>query len=74
MAVWHEAGKMQARFKQGGWDKNKPSLSCLCLASILAYPSALIWEKSWFMAFIYRFFFISTEGLAMHAVRKEAHL
>jgi len=74
MAGRHDAGKMQARFKQGGWDKNKPSLSCICLASILAYPSALIWEKSWFMAFIYRFFFISTEGLAMHAVRKETHL
>jgi hypothetical protein len=55
-------------------DRNKPSLSRLYLASILAYPSALFREKFWFMAFIYCFFSISKEGLAVLDVRRETHL
>ena len=56
------------------WDRNKPSLSCLYLASILAYLSALFREKSWFRAFIYCCFSISKEGLAVFDVRRETHL
>lgn len=77
MAGRHEAGKTLSRPPQGlqqAWDRNKPSLSRLYLASILAYPSALFWEKSWFMAFIDCFFSIITQGRAMFDVRKETYL